>query len=349
MKANFWIKSATFDFWWFIAPQLLPAIAIFFLPDSFVQTQRTEIFPISWIFIMLCVDVAHVYSTVYKTYFNPIGWKKHKFRLIFFPFLVWMGGILIYSISSTLFWSCLAYFAVYHFIRQQYGFFRLYSKTPTSSKLETFILKCTIYSVTVIPILIWHCRGKQNFHWMQDGDFYYFNLPFLENVFNGILILILIAYLIVEFNEQIRNQKWNLPRLLLTFSTGIAWYVSIVVTNNDFVFSLLNVLGHGIPYFALVWISEKTKPEKPATKFLTYIYSKRGWILFYLIVLAMAYFEEALWDIFVWRENEHVFGMFYFLKQIDSDTILAFFIPLLIMPQVVHYILDAYIWKKKYN
>lgn len=348
MTSNYWIRSARYDTLWFVFPQLIPAIAIFFLPTTFLDSQRTEIFPMSWLLIVLCIDVAHVYSTVYKTYFNPTGWKTHRFKLLFFPILVWMGGILIYSISFRLFWSALAYFAVYHFIRQQYGFFRLYSKTPALSRLEGIILKTAIYAVTVIPILIWHFKGKRNFHWMQDGDFIYFNLPQFATILDGLLVLIVGAYLFVEYREKKSNGRWNLPRIMLTLSTGIAWYVCIVVTNNDFIFSLVNVLGHGIPYLALVWTSEEKKTGKDSTRFLQFIFSQWGWILFYVIVFAMAFFEEALWDMFVWRENKEIFGWLYKVDQFDSDLILTFFIPLLIMPQVVHYILDAYIWKRKY-
>ena len=346
MKVNFWIQSPKYDTLWFIFPQLLPALAIFFLPVQFTSQQRTEIFPLSWLLIVLCVDVAHVYSTVYKTYFLPEGRKEHRFKLIFFPILVWMGGILIYSISSKLFWSCLAYFAVYHFIRQQYGFFRLYSKRKSETKRESYILNSTIYAATIIPILIWHSEGQRNFNWMLEGDFIYFNLPQLTMVLNGLLIIIALLYLCVEYRES-KEYGWNLPRLLLTFSTGFAWYACIVLTNNDFMFSLVNVLGHGIPYLALVWITEKRKSQTPPTPFLQYIYCKWGWILFYIVVFLMAYFEEALWDMFVWRENEAIFGWAYTVDQIDSDMLLTFFIPLLIMPQVVHYILDAYIWRRK--
>jgi hypothetical protein len=347
MKTKFWIRSAKFDTLWFVFPQLIPAILVFFLPSNFLNNQRTEIFPISWLLIVLCIDVAHVYSTVYKTYFLPEGRLKHRFKLMFFPVLVWMGGILIYSISSKLFWTCLAYFAVYHFIRQQYGFFRLYSKSEASTKLNAIILNTTIYAVTLIPILIWHCEGQRNFNWMLEGDFVYFNWPQLTFLLNVILLLIVFLYLLVEYKESQMHEKWNFPRMFLTFSTGFAWYVCIVLTNNDFVFSLVNVIGHGIPYLALVWITEKKEGYKQPTNFLQFIYSKWGWILFYLIVFLMAYFEEALWDIYIWRENAQIFGWGYFVDQIDSDIILAFFIPLLIMPQVVHYILDAYIWKRK--
>ena len=350
MKPTFWIKSPLFDWWWFIAPMALPPLVVFFLPQQFTDQQKTEIFPWSWILIVLLIDVAHVYSTIYKTYCKPAARAEHRLKLIIVPLLVWMVGIFVYSLSTKLFWSLLAYFAVFHFIRQQYGFFRLYSLKSTRKRWMTIILNSTIYAVTIIPILIWHCNGQRNFNWMTEGDFVYFNLPLLVPILNGLLVICCALYLWVEWKEWKANEKLNVPRILLTFSTGLSYYVSIVLTNNDFVFSLVNVVGHGIPYLALVWYSEKRVLNETSTHFLKYIFSKWGWIAFYLIVLGLAYAEESAWDVLVWRENSESFGWLYnTFNAIDDDQILAFVVPFLIMPQVVHYILDGYIWKKKHT
>lgn len=348
MKPKIWIKSRSFDLWWFIAPMALPPLIVFFLPEQFTNQQKTEIFPWSWILIVLSIDVAHVYTTVYKTYFKPTAFKIHKLKLLAVPFLVWIVGVMVYSISSKLFWSLLAYFAVFHFIRQQYGFFRLYSKRETSYRWRKGVLSITIYAVTVIPILIWHVRGQQNFNWMTAGDFWYINLPFLEPILNGGMILIGIAYLFVEWKEKQDSGYLNTPRILLTLSTCFSYYVSIVLTNNDFIFSLVNVIGHGIPYLALVYFSEKKELKEDSPTLLKLVLSKWGWVLFYAIVFAFAYFEETLWDVFIWRENTVPFGWLYgTFNQLNDDQVISLFVPLLIMPQVVHYILDGYIWRKK--
>jgi hypothetical protein len=70
---NNWINNSRFDLTWFIAPMLLPPLVVFFIPNDFLNAQRTDIFPWSWVFIVLTIDVAHVYSTVFKTYFNSFA------------------------------------------------------------------------------------------------------------------------------------------------------------------------------------------------------------------------------------------------------------------------------------
>ena len=351
LKNNFWIKSPSFDWWWFIAPMAIPPLVALFLPHQFTAQQKTEIFPWSWILIVLSIDVAHVYSTVYKTYFKPSAWKNHRIKMLIVPFVIWIIGVMAYSISSKLFWSLLAYFAVFHFIRQQYGFFRLYSlKSAPVKGLRKIILNSSIYAAPVIPIIIWHLRGQQNFNWLTAGDFVYFNLPALVPLMNILLAVFAIVYFYVEWLEMKTNKAWNVPRILLTYSTGISYYISVVLINNDFVFSLVNVIGHGIPYLALVWFSEKRTLNNESPTILKIVLAKWGWVLFYLIVFAFAYVEESMWDVLIWRENSVPFGWMYsFVDAISDEQIISFVIPLLIMPQVVHYVLDGYIWREKDN
>jgi hypothetical protein len=346
MENNKWIINKKFDFLWFIGPQIIPAIIIFLLSPQFLQNQKTEIFPLSWILIVLLIDVTHVYSSVYKTYFKESAWEIHGSKMKFLPLIVWMIGILIYSISSYLFWSCLAYFAVFHFIRQQYGFFRLYTKNQISKKWIHYFFNFTIYSTTVVPILIWHLKGPQNFYWMQKGDFKYFEIPILIPVIKIIYLITLILYFILEMKEKKKSGYINWGRILITFSTAFAWYSCILIINNDFTFSLVNVLGHGIPYFALIWITEKKSLNHESSNFSKFIFQKSNFIIFFAIIFCFAFIEEGIWDTLIWREHHEIFEWMYFSDTLDNNSYLSFIVPLLIMPQVVHYILDAYIWKR---
>jgi hypothetical protein len=346
---NTWIENKRFDLLWIIAPMAIPPLFIFLIPSDFLKQQTTDIFPWVWLWIVLAVDVTHVYATIYKTYLKPEAWKQHELKMKLAPLAVWMVGMLVYSLSSTFFWTCVTYFAVWHFIRQQYGFFRLYSRKCQAKSWEKWFLNFSIYAMTVLPILIWHARGELNFNWMTKNDFFYFESKTLSIVFHVLFFVTVGLYLFVEFRLK-RMQKINFPRILLTLSTGFSYYISIVYFNNDFVFSVVNVLGHGIPYFALVWISERKLVNQKSTSILKAVTKRWGIILYYLILFSLAYFEESLWDLFVNREKGEIFGWAYSgTRAFENEMVLAIIVPLLIMPQIVHYILDAYIWRRKQN
>jgi hypothetical protein len=56
----------------------------------------------------------------------------------------------------------------------------------------------------------------------------------------------------------------------------------------------------------------------------------------------MAFVEELLWDNGVWQERTWLFGSFAALHEADS-----FLVPLLAVPQITHYVLDGFIWKRR--
>jgi hypothetical protein len=66
---------------------------------------------------------------------------------------------------------------------------------------------------------------------------------------------------------------------------------------------------------------------------------------FFLVMLwAIAYIEEMLWDRGVWQDRSWLFGAPW-----EIGTLKLMLVPLLALPQLVHYILDGFIWRRKNN
>ena len=120
-----------------------------------------------------------------------------------------------------------------------------------------------------------------------------------------------------------------------------------VYFNGDMVFTLLNVVSHGVPYMALIWLYGKkayTKPGK-GNRFLKLVFSSYGIIVFVGLIFLFAFVEEGLWDLTVWKEHKSVFGTGHLFNVELNDQLLSILVPLLAVPQVTHYILDGFIWK----
>ncbi|WET51914.1 hypothetical protein PYS58_18450 [Chryseobacterium indologenes] len=64
-----------------------------------------------------------------------------------------------------------------------------------------------------------------------------------------------------------------------------------------------------------------------------------GIFLFVGIILGLALVEEFLWETLVW--NEH-----FSLNLTVSENLLQFLVPLLVVPQLTHYLLDGFIWRR---
>ena len=340
-----WLGKPFVDILFILSPPFLSLLAIICLPNVF---QNNKNMPDSWwIMLILLVDVAHVYSTLYRTYFNSNAIRKLKPLLIFIPLLSFIGAAIIYTISDGWFWRLLAYLAVYHFVRQQYGFMKLYSRNETLPVWERIIDKFIIYYATIFPLMHWHFGGKRNFNWFVENEFLSFPAEGFLKVATAIYWLAIVCYLVKEILHLIRYKTINIPKFAVIAGTLVSWYFGIVYFNGDLAFTLLNVISHGIPYMALIWISEKKAVSKlKADNYLRIFFGRYGIVFFLGLIFLLAYLEEGLWDWAVWKEHQNIFGFFHQIPFHADNMMLSFIIPLLALPQITHYIIDGFIWKK---
>jgi uncharacterized membrane protein YgdD (TMEM256/DUF423 family) len=295
----------------------------------------------------LLIDVAHVYSTLFRTYFDPVRFRQQRTLFLGIPLLCYGVGVALYSLEGLWFWRVLAYLAVFHFVRQQYGFLRLYSRAENQPRRFRQLDTIVIYASTLYPLIWWHLTPNRNFNWFVDGDFVQseldsFGLTKFRLLLTGLYLLLLALYIAKETWHFRTRHQFNIPRNALIAGTGVSWYVGIVWFNGDVAFTMLNVVAHGIPYMALIWVT-----SRPQTGLWASLLRSYGVVLFLGLLVGLAYLEEGLWDGLVWREHTTVFGAFQHLPTIQPATWLAWLVPLLSLPQSTHYVLDGFIWRNK--
>lgn len=343
-----WLHTALADSIFILAPPFLCLLAVLLFPGFFQQTNN-EVTVEAWVILVLLIDVGHVYSTLFRTYFDKETFAQNRRLFLYAPLCAFLLSVLLYSFGSLVFWRVLAYLAVFHFVRQQYGFMQLYSRREIKQPWERLIDKIMIYSATLFPILYWHLDGNRNFSWFLQGDFMVFKfpeiLPQLTSVYLGLCVL----FVLKEIRFSVRNKQVNIPRNLVISGTALSWYLGIIHFNGDLTFTLFNVVSHGIPYLALVWFYGKRNQARTSvaapSKLLTFTFSGAGILLFIGIISGLAFLEEGLWDAFVWQEHTGVFAAFWLLPAINNEVFLNFLIPVLALPQLTHYLLDGFIWK----
>jgi hypothetical protein len=294
------------------------------------------------------LDVAHVHSTLFKTYFDAKSFARHRTLYLIVPVLSYVLFVLLYwQVGSVIFWRVLAYIAVFHFIRQQYGFVRLYNRQETQARWLTRFDEWVIYGATLVPILHWHVNSPRNFVWFVENDFYLIPSTRLREFILVIYVLLVLSYILKEV-YCIVSGCLNLPRILLILGTFLTWYFGIMYFNNDLIFTILNVVVHGIPYIWLVWMDiQKRKPFVGGLS--KKLFSPQGLIFFFVSIGGLAYLEEGLWDALQWREYPSLFSWLYGLPSHFTDNELALLIPLLALPQITHYVLDGFIWKRGFD
>ncbi len=335
-----WLVSARWDLWVFGGSALLAFGLLAIGELTGILHSVTP--PWAWIATILFVDVAHVWSTAYRVYLDPDELRRRPALYSGIPVAAYVAGVLLYTSSSGLFWRTLAYLAVFHFVRQQYGWMALYRRRlgPTT-RFDHLLDDLTIYSATLYPLLYWHAHMPREFEWLIEGDF----LPGVPPQLATWLWPIHIAITLMYVGRQLQLWKGNRPvspgKNLIVATTWLTWYVGIVVLNSDYAFTVTNVLVHGIPYLGFVWIHGRAR-WTGSTSRIARLFTPRSIPLYMAPLLIAAWSEEWLWDRIVWHERAGVFPGPELAVGADS---LALVVPLLALPQATHYLLDAWIWR----
>ncbi|MGZ3451087.1 MAG: hypothetical protein ACXVEF_15895 [Polyangiales bacterium] len=302
-----------------------------------------------WAFLLcvVMVDVAHVHATAFRVYLDRVELRRRPLLYFGTPLLAYGVGVAIHLHGGAiLFWRLLAYVAVFHFMRQQWGWVAMYrarAKETSDATLDWL----AVHVAALYPLLVWHARLPRRFAWFVKGDFVPGVVPaFIVELARPIWLAILFAFALRQLHLVATKRAVNLGKCLVVFSTFFLWWLGIVALDSDWAFTVTNVLPHGIPYFVLIAAYSRRRYEKGEPKAQLASFLLRGGLFVaYGLLVAVALIEEGLWDRFVWHDHEHLFGE----GELLSPRALAFLVPLLALPQAVHYALDGVIWRRAQN
>jgi hypothetical protein len=287
---------------------------------------------------VLLVDVAHVYATGFRVYWDPSEFRRRPVLYLGVPLFAFVAGCALYAEGEPVFWRTVAYLAVFHFVRQQYGWVALYrARLGERDRLGKWIDSAAIYLATLYPLAYWHAHLPRNFWWFVEGDFA--ALPVLvARVMEPIYWTALGAYgLRALYLWTVRRQP-NPGKDIVVATTAVCWYTGIIALNSDYAFTVTNVITHGVPYLALVYWYRHRRPG---------VARRSRWYsltTFLATLWLLAYLEELVWDRGVWQERSWLFGTPW-----PVGAWKAVLVPLLAVPQITHYILDGFIWRRKTN
>ena len=295
----------------------------------------------AWVLLVVCVDVAHVWSTVFRTYLDGEELRRRPALYATAPLAAYVAGVLAHLVSPGLFWRLFAYVALLHFVRQQYGWVALYDRKARVSALERRLDAAAIYAATLGPVLWWHANLPRAFWWFVENDFLSGLPAWAGTVALAVHGLVLAAWGGFQAARVVRGEGLQVGKVLLVFATWVTWFGGIVLAQDDFTFTVMNVILHGVPYFALLFRYARGRhAEGGYGAFAPLV--RAGLPAFLLFLAALALGEEFLWDRLVWHDRPLLFGESGFALPPD---LLALVVPLLALPQATHYLLDAFIWK----
>jgi hypothetical protein len=331
--------SPAFDAGWFVLPGVVALVAG--LAIGVAADAPRPVSPALWVVTVVLVDVAHVWATLWRTYLDPVARRLHRKRLVATPLLVAWVGFLVHLESPAAFWTVLAYVAIFHFIMQHVGFALLYVRKAGESALDRRIVKAAVWAGTLAPVLWWHAHLPREFAWFLEGDL----VPGSPALLGTLALVAELPVLAVFAWRRLalhRAGHRNPLLVLLVLLPALNWHVGIVLFDDDRVFTLTNVLLHGVPYLALVWLAGGRERVGRT------LGGARPWAVvlaaYYGGLVALALLEETLWDRLLWHDRPELFGA-------GTDVALAHpvataaVVALLTVPQATHYVIDRWIWR----
>jgi hypothetical protein len=292
----------------------------------------------SWLVLVLGIDVAHVWSTLFRTYLDA-DWRRARPGLAWgAPAVAAVGTVSLSWAAPAWFWTGMAWLAVFHFIRQPIGFaalYRLVGGWPSRDR-EAQIERAALVAVTLGPIVWWHAHLPRPFVWFADGDFW----PALPPIVGTVALAAAAVTLLGWAVARVWGGRSNPGGDLWVVGTALAWGGGIVWGRSDLAFTLSNVVAHGLPYVALVGVAaRRSAVQRGRGPGLALVGA--GWGLLVALPWTLAFLEEAAWDLLVSHEHPTLFG------EADGLTggLLRVAVGLLAVPQVTHYLLDGWIWR----
>lgn len=297
----------------------------------------------AWVPAVLLIDVAHVYATGFRVYLDRAELRRRPWLYTLAPVAGLAAGIALYSQGELIFWRTLAYLAVFHFVRQQYGWVALYrAREGEHGRLGRWIDAAAVYAATVYPLIYWHAHLPRRFWWFLSQDFA--PIPSaLETIARPVYWLALCAYAGRSLYRLLVQRKRNPGKDIVVATTAVCWYVGIVAFNSDYAFTVTNVVIHGVPYLALIYWYGRARLAEGGGRGPYRLFA-HGPAVFLMLLWALAYVEELFWDRGVWHDRSWLFGAPW-----DLGSLKVLLVPLLALPQVVHYVLDGFVWRRKNN
>lgn len=347
-----WILGARGDALIFTGPILAGLALIYYASSRGILYDEMPV----WMFGLLIVacDVAHVYATAFRVYLDPNRFKARPGLFLGAPIACFAVGVALYSMGSDVFWRVLAYLAVWHFVRQQWGWVAYARAKAGEGRVDRRLDQLMIYGVTLYPIVYWHTHLPRSFDWFLAGDFA--GVPGgISAWVNGAAAtshwVIVALFAARQVQRAAMGLGINWAKIQIVATTWVAWYVGIVALNSDIAFTALNVLSHGVPYLAVVWSVERIYAARgiredgaPVRRWAAKWFQPRLALILLGALMLVGYGEEWLWHGLVWDDLEGLFPRAW--SGALSPGWLALLVPLLAMPQATHYVLDGWLWKR---
>lgn len=191
-----------------------------------------------WAYLVLVVftDVAHVWASAFRTFLDVRELTRRKSLLVALPFGAFAVGFAVHEgLSPRIFWSCLAYYAIYHFCKQDLGLLMLYiargGVRPSKSDIQWD--KCALYVGVVCPLLLWHADAEGRFSWFNVTERFAFTTPpQVVPLVRAVYVAVPVLYFARELSHWRCGRALNYGKLFVMAATYLTWALGTLLDHQ---------------------------------------------------------------------------------------------------------------------
>ncbi len=351
IKSQPWIHSWYGDSLGFFAvPIFFFILACLKLPP-FNGLSRSDL--TSLIYTVLILDWGHIFAQWYRIFLNPLESRKSKYiyTLSYFILIPLVAFLMLFIVDQPYVESFLVYFVIYHFIRQHFGFIRIYSKMDGSkTQIESIFESLFIYLSMWTPVIFWHIEFPYDtYYWVL----HFIKLPWASDLFWFSFVLYMISflfYVFFEFKRFKKNKVFNLPKNLAIFTAALGWGAVSIFKDVPVLIFFTVVLTHDLSYMVLIWFigrrDEKIIHNRIRWKSFWSVPGSLFYLLGILIIsrLVVGIHAELVFD---FNKSYFLIGTLFNDLTNDSQWLIKLGWAIFFVTQGHHYFIDRYLWKKE--
>lgn len=287
-----YIASPLFD-WVFIIGSPLLAVAVVLAAARFMPADAVEHYVLAY------MALGHHVPTFLRAYGDPAEFSRNRFQFVVVPLCVAPLVLFLVFFDARLL-TLIFVWDQYHFIRQHYGFMRIYNvKSGAGSRDDARLDQWLCFSFFVAIL-----AHSDFYGYMYADSFYELGIGFpgwlVEGFATGSLVVAIVVGVLYLANLQSRLAQGlpiaTLKLLLFATSFGV-WYYAYVVLSHGFLSYAISSLFHCLQYDAFAWFYNRAKarsltPSRGNALF-RYVHEGRNAWLYVVLILAYGVFSTV--------------------------------------------------------
>lgn len=329
-------------------PLIFAFLAFFHLPPFTRESYGVMLTMVTWIVV---IDWAHIFAQWYRIYSNPA--ESAQLKIIYpvaYLLMVPVLACIVHFSGRFPVERFLIYYVIYHFIKQQYGYTRIYAKIDgVKTKFQHLVEDTFIYATMIVPVIYWHISFPyEDFLW----KLHFFKYDLFQFLFYaGALIYFLsfVFYSYFEIQRSIKNGHWNPAKNLAILAAAVGWGCVSLSPQAFLLIFFTVVLTHDMSYTCFVWLigrrdQLKVRKEIPWQSW----FSIPGAIVYFVTLIVGAQVVLAIHHRLVGHHVPNIiFGNLFSAIPYEKGWMESFGIAIFFATQAHHYFIDRYLWKKE--